>query len=136
MSPFKVLQCTIAGALLAFGLTRGVENTIDNYNIAKIANVSFLNPAYLLPVTFNGWSMVDARKVLAPKLDKKGEGSCVHVTPVYPSYQTITTLSDGKKVCCDIDPKRLNIPVVENNGSYYFYCGSFPNQQVVSLPVN
>ncbi|MCD9475869.1 hypothetical protein [Photobacterium phosphoreum] len=93
-------------------------------------------PMFLMPLQYNTWKMVDATTYLKPRKDRTGQYSCIHVTPISPKYQTITTLDNGERVCCDIHSGNVLIPTAKDTNSYYFYCGSYPEQQVVSLPIS
>lgn len=136
MGLFKVFQCIFCGILLAIGLTHGVRNFYDNVKVAAMAKVDTLSLMFFLPLEYNSWEMVDATTYLKPRKNRLGQYGCIHVIPVAPKYQTITTLTNGDRVCCDISPKTVLIPTAKHSGSYYFYCGNYPEQQVVSLPIS
>ena len=136
MGPFKIFQCMLVAVLISIGLTHASRDFIDNLQVATIAKVENINPMFVMPLKYNQWHLVDASIYLKPIKNESGKYTCMHVTPVAPKYQTITTLTNGQRICCDIKGKNLLIPIIKDSGSYYFYCGNYPEQQVVSLPVS
>ncbi|EGQ7975606.1 hypothetical protein I7Z51_004588 [Vibrio parahaemolyticus] len=124
--------------LIALGLAIGwlskeaVSNVSQNYAVYRFLDRE-LSWSILKPNSMQNWATRDARIVLTPKPDEKGNNSCLYVLPVKPEYSVVSKLEDGTKLCCSISESSVFIPYRETAEATEYYCGTYPNQQVVRV---
>lgn len=126
---FNIIAITIGGIAGIFATDIG-SNMIHKYRVYSFLEKSVFS---LDSLKEPDWNTQDARIYLTKKLDESGKLSCTHVIPIQPEYQILTTLKDGSEVCCDLKPGPFYIPVSEKAGFTDYYCGLYPNQQIVRV---
>lgn len=127
--------------LIALGLVIGwasmdvVSNISQNYAVYDFLDRK-LDWSILKPTSMQDWKTVDARVQLSPKLDDKGNDSCLFVLPVIPEYSIVSNLEDGTKLCCSVSESSVFIPYKETDEATEYFCGNYPNHQIVRILKN
>ncbi|OMO33356.1 hypothetical protein BCT46_14825 [Vibrio sp. 10N.261.46.E8] len=111
-------------------------NFFQNYYISSFLGQAEISFSMLKPQRYLDWPSKDVRGDLSLKADGSGRKSCVHVTPISPEYLVTSELEDGTKICCSLGGKSTVVPIKEDKDSIEFFCGEYPDQQVVRVSKN
>ena len=122
----------LLGLLISIFIKDVISKVSYNYQVEKFFGRSGLSINVFYPIKYQDWPLTDVRASLLQEMDESGAYSCLHVIPVEPAYQITTTLSDGTKACCSIQ-ESLNIPFKRTTDGVEYFCGEYPNQQIVRV---
>jgi hypothetical protein len=130
---FLNAKAIAVGALIAMFAKDIASNAAHNYNVDTFLGKSGLSFGVFLPEKYQEWPKRDVREALTERRDESGSLSCLHVRPVSPEYQITSTLEDGTKICCSLDSSSVLVPTREYEHSIEYFCGHYPNHQVVRV---
>ena len=134
MISFSNVKAIAIGGLIGFFATDVCVVIANNFCVNTFLERSAFSLDTLMPAKYQDWPKKDVRLVLSRMDDGRGHMSCLHVTPIKPTYQVVSTLDTGKQVCCSIlSGDALEVPVLRRDNSTDYYCGTFPNQQIVRV---
>lgn len=127
---------------IAIGIGIGVfatdlaGNFFQNYYISSFLGAAEVRFSMLKPHRYLNWPSKDVRDDLSLKEDSSGRKSCVHVTPIEPEYLVTSELEDGTKICCSLGGNSTVVPIKEDKEGIEYFCGKYPDQQVVRVSKN
>lgn len=128
---FIDVKLIVVGVFLGYMAKEGGGNMLHNIHVYEFLGrdlgVDIFIPSYL-----QDWSTVDVREALKPRLSQTGEASCIYAIPVKPLFQITTSLQTGD-VCCSIENGEYSAPFISTDSYIEYFCGSYPNQQIVRV---
>lgn len=126
-------KAVAVGVLIAVFAKDIASNAAHNYLVESFLGDEGLKVAIFLPEKYQQWPKMDVRVELAEKLDDSGSLSCLHVLPISPEYQITSVVDDGTKLCCSVEGGSVYVPILAREDSTDYFCGHYPNQQVVRV---
>lgn len=130
---FLNAKAIAVGVLIAVFAEDIASNAAHNYKVDTFLGKSGLSASIFLPEQYQEWPKRDVREALIERRDESGEVSCLHVLPISPEYQITSILADGTKVCCSLAGSSVLVPAREREDYIEYFCGHYPNQQVVRV---
>ncbi|HBC3592744.1 hypothetical protein R7D97_25425 [Vibrio sp. Vb5031] len=135
MKLFIDLKLIALGLAIGWAAKNVVSNVTQNYAVYGFLDRQ-MDWSILKPTSMQDWPSVDARVELSPKMDGKGNDSCLFVLPVKPEYSIVSKLEDGTKLCCSVSDSSVFVPYRETEEATEYFCGNYPNQQIVRVLKN
>lgn len=126
------IKAVVLGLMLGLGSPYIAMQIASNISIMNFLGEPIISWKLFLPPSLENWSNASVLGVLTQRLDSSGSYSCIHVIPIYPKYQVISVLPDNIKACCNTN-NSLFVPAVNKDGFSDYYCGTYPNQQIVRV---
>lgn len=133
MKFFSEIKAILIGGAIGLTATDVASTLAQNYHVAEFLEIPTISWSILKPTKYQEWPTQDVREALGQKKDASGRMSCIHVLPISPEYQVTSTLEDGSRICCSVGENTVMVPVMEHDDSTDYFCGSYPDQQVVRV---
>lgn len=133
MKFFSEIKAILIGGVIGLTATDVARTLAQNYHVAEFLEMPTISWTILKPTKYQDWPTQDVREALTQKRGASGRLSCIHVLPVSPEYQVTSTLEDGSRICCSVGDNSVMVPVMEHEDSTDYFCGSYPDQQVVRV---
>lgn len=133
MKFFSEIKVILIGGAIGLTSTDVLSNLAQNYLVAEFLEKPAFSWSLLKPTRYQTWPTEDVREALGRKRDASGRMSCIHVQPIFPEYHITSTLADGSQICCSVGESSVMVPVMDREGSTDYFCGHYPEHQVVRV---